>query len=90
VNEIRNNPKVTLYYTANKGEGYVSICGTASLVNNQSKKDSLWKDEWSKFYKNRKENYLLIRVMPKKLEVLDYKHGVVGNTETWKTPSVTF
>ena len=90
VNEIRNNPKVTLYYTANKGEGYVSIIGTASLVNNQSKKDSLWKDEWSKFYENRKEDYLLIKVIPKKLEVLDYKNGIFGNKETWKTPSVTF
>ena len=90
VNEIRNNSKVTLYYTGNKGEGYVSIIGTASLVNDQSKKDSLWKDKWSMFYKDRKENYLLIKVIPKKLEVLDYKHGIVGNNNTWRTPSVTF
>ena len=41
VTEIRNNPQVTLYYTGNKGEGYVSITGTTSLVNNQSIKDSL-------------------------------------------------
>lgn len=90
VNEIRNNPNVTLYYTGNKGEGYVSIIGTASLVNDQIKKDSLWKDEWSTFYKDKKENYLLIKVVPKKLEVLDYKHGIFGNRETWKTPSVIF
>ena len=90
VNEIRNNPKVTLYFTGNKGEGYVSIIGTASLVNNQSKKDSLWKDEWSRFYKNRKEDYLLIKVVPKRLEVIDFRHGIIGNKETWKAPSVTF
>ncbi len=90
VAEIRNNPKVTLYYTGNKGQGYVSIMGTAILVNDQMKKDSLWKDEWSKFYKDRKESYLLIKVVPKKLEVLDYKHGIIGNKETWRIPSVTF
>ncbi len=90
VNEIRNNPKVALYYTGNKGEGYVTITGYASLVNNQSKKDSLWKDEWSRFYKNRKEDYLLIKVIPKKLEMIDYKHGIFGNKETWETPSAVF
>ncbi|MGA9292666.1 MAG: pyridoxamine 5'-phosphate oxidase family protein [Ignavibacteriaceae bacterium] len=90
VDEIRNNPKVTLYYTGNKGEGYVTIIGIASLVNDQSIKDSLWKDEWSRFYKDQKESYLLIKVVPKKLEILDYKHGILGNKETWSTPSVTF
>ena len=82
VNEIRSNPKVTLYHTGNKEEGYVSLIGTAGLVNDQSKKDSLWKDKWSMFYKDRKENYLLIKVIPKKLEVLDYKHGIFGNKKT--------
>ena len=33
-------------------------------------------------YKDRKENYLLIKVIPKKLEVLDYKHGIFGNKKT--------
>ena len=45
---------------------------------------------WSKFYKDKKENYLLIKVVTKKLEVLDYKHGTLGNKETRKTPFVTF
>lgn len=90
VNEIRNNQNVTLYYTGNKGIGYVSIIGTAKLVNDQSKKDSLWKDEWSKFYKDRKKNYLLIKVTPKKLELLNYKQGTFGNKRTWKTPYVVF
>ncbi len=90
VNEIHNNPKVSLYYTGNKGEGYVTIIGIASIVNDQSIKDSLWKDEWSRFYKDKKENYLLIKVVPIKLEILDYKHGILGNKETWRTPSITF
>ncbi len=90
VNEIRNNQKVTLYYTGNKGVGYVSITGTATIVNEQSKKDSLWKEEWSRFYKNRSEDYLLIKVVPKRLEILNYKKGIVNNKETWRTPYVIF
>ena len=90
VNEIRKNHKVTLYYTGNKGIGYVSIAGTAIIVNNQSIKDSLWKEEWSRFYKNREKDYLLIKVVPKRLEVLDYKNGIVGNKKTWRTPFVNF
>ncbi len=90
VNEIRKNSRVTLYYTGNKGVGYVSIIGTASLVNDQSKKDSLWKNEWSTFYQDRNENYLLIKVVPKKLEILNSKHGIFGNKETLRTPFVIF
>jgi general stress protein 26 len=90
VKEISNNSKVTLYYSDNKGEGYVSIIGTASLVNIPNKKDSLWKDEWSRFYNDKKENYLLIKVVPKKLEILNYKQGLFGNKETWRTPFVIF
>jgi len=90
VDEIRNNPNVTLYYTGNNGIGYVSIMGTAILVNQQSKKDSLWKEEWSQFYKNRTDDYLLIKVIPKRLEILNYTRGLLGDKETWQTPAVTF
>ncbi len=90
VKEIRNNPNVTLYYTGNKGEGYVSIIGTAGLVDDPKIKDSLWKDEWAKLYKDQKQNYLLIKVVPKKLEILNLRHGIAGNKETWETPFVSF
>ncbi|MEJ2617898.1 MAG: pyridoxamine 5'-phosphate oxidase family protein, partial [Ignavibacteriaceae bacterium] len=50
VREILNNPKVNLFYTQNKGFGYVSITGIAKLVDDKAKKSVLWKDEWKNFY----------------------------------------
>lgn len=90
VQEIRNNPRVTLYYSDDRGEGYVSIIGTASLVDDPKKKAVRWKEEWDEFYRDQKESYLLIKVIPEKLEILNYKHSILGDTETWGTLSVEF
>ncbi len=90
VQEIRTNPKVNLFYTQNKGVGYVSIIGNAELVDDKAKESVLWKDEWKNFYDNQKENYILIKVVPKRLEVLNYKKGITGDKRTWKTPTVDF
>ena len=38
VREIKNNPNVTLFYTQNKGVGYVSIIGNATIVDDKEKK----------------------------------------------------
>ncbi len=38
VQEIRNDPRVTLYYADPQGAGYVSITGTAELVDNPKEK----------------------------------------------------
>ena len=90
VREIRNNPKVNLFYTKNKGFGYVSIKGIAKLVDDKAKKSVLWKEEWKNFYDQHKENYILIKVIPEKLELLNYKKGIKGDKRTWKTPAVEF
>ena len=90
VQEIRNNHRVTLYYSDDKGEGYVAIIGTAILVDDPKKKAVWWKKEWGKFYKDRKESYLLIKVIPERLEIVNYKHNILGDTETWRVPSVKF
>lgn len=90
VQEIRNNPKVNLFYTQNKGFGYVSITGIAKLVDDKAKESVLWKNEWKNFYDKQKENYILIQVVPQRLELLNYKKGITGNKRTWKTPVVDF
>jgi general stress protein 26 len=90
VREILNNPKVNLFYTQNKGFGYVSITGIAKLVDDKAKKSVLWKDEWKNFYDQQKENYILIKVIPERLELLNYKKGITGNKRSWKTPAVDF
>jgi general stress protein 26 len=90
VAEIRRNPRVTLYYFDREAQAYVTISGTARLVNDPKEKARRWKDEWKDFYPDRAKDYLLIAVRPEKLEVVSVKKGIVGDPNTWKPPVVSF
>jgi len=90
VNQIRNNPNVTLYYADKNDNGYVSIYGTAELVNDQKEKNKRWKEEWKGFYPNREEAYLLIKVIPFRMEFINYKAGHAGDPITWQPEIVLF
>ena len=37
-----------------------------------------WKKEWEAFYPENKENYMLIKFVPDKLEIVDYRHNIIG------------
>lgn len=88
VKEITANPKVTLFYYDNKGNGYVSLEGNAYLVDDADKKKEYWKPEWERFYQNKKD-YILIKFIPERLDILSYEHKIFGNVKTWRTPSVS-
>lgn len=89
VKQIENNPMVTLYY-ADGDNGYVSLYGSAELVNDQAEKDTRWKEGWEQFYPNRKEGYLLIKVKPSRIEIIDYKSGIHGDSITWQPEDIRF
>lgn len=88
--QLENNPNVTLYYADKNDNGYVSIYGTAELVNDQKEKNKRWKEEWKDFYPNRTDGYLLIKVIPTRLEVINYSRGINGNPDTWQPAQVYF
>ena len=90
VEQIKNNPKVTLYYLEPNGSGYVMLHGLAQLVNDQAEKDKRWKAEWEAFYPNKQDDYLLIKISPQWLEVISYSHGILGDPDTWEPPKVLF
>ena len=90
VEELRNDPRVTLYYAHPEGAGYVSLYGTARLVDTPEEKERRWKKEWSKFYPDKEASYTLIAVTPERLEVVDFTRGLMGDPKTWKPASVTF
>jgi len=90
VEQIKNNPKVTLYYLEPNGSGYVMLHGLATLVNDQAEKDKRWKAEWEAFYPNKQDDYLLIKISPQWLEVISYSHGILGDPDTWEPPKVLF
>ena len=90
VDQIKKDPRVTLYYLASDGSGYVMIHGIAQIVNNQKEKEKRWKVEWESFYPNKPEDFILVKVSPEWMEVISYAHGVVGDPITWETPRVIF
>ena len=90
VRELRRNPRVTIYYVDPLAQAYVSIQGTARLINDRAEKARHWKDEWKAFYPDREKGYLLIAVKPERLEVINVKTGLTGDPITWDPPTVIF
>ena len=91
VTQLKNNPIVTLYYPNKENSGYVVLYGEAQLINDPKEKETHWKPEWEAFYPDKSDdNYLLIKVTPKWMEVLNIPQGILGDPITWKTPIVHF
>ncbi|RMF60228.1 MAG: hypothetical protein D6748_04605 [Calditrichaeota bacterium] len=90
VQRIQQNPKVTLFYFDKPGLGYVSLMGTAELVNTPEEKEKHWKESWEAFYPDREKDYLLIKIHPVRLEVVSVKYNVSGDSLTWDPPVIEF
>ncbi|MEA1876994.1 MAG: pyridoxamine 5'-phosphate oxidase family protein [Bacteroidota bacterium] len=90
VNQIRNDPRVSLYYFDSDASGYVMIQGIAQLVDDPDEKEKRWKTKWEAFYPNKSEDYILIKVSPEWMEVVSYAHGIVSEKATWEPPLVVF
>jgi general stress protein 26 len=90
VREIRNDSRVTLYYEAPNGAGYVVIQGKAYIIDDPEKTGKYWKEEWDDFYPDKNSTYTLIEVIPEILEIIYYKHGITGSSKTWTVPHIEF
>ncbi len=90
VEEIEKDPRVSLYYAAPGGDGYVAIQGRARLVDDPAEKARRWKEGWEEFYPERAATYLLIAVTPESMEVVSYRRNLVGDPDTWRPPEVRF
>lgn len=90
VNQIRKDPRVSLYYYDGDASGYVMIQGIAQLVDDPGEKEKRWKTEWEAYYPNKAEDYILIKVSPEWLELVSYAHGIVSEKATWEPPIVIF
>jgi len=90
VREIQRDSRVTLYYQSPDAVGYVTIAGRARLVDDEAEKTSRWKPEWEGFYQDRASDYILIELIPERMEIIDYSRGILGDPVTWEPPSVVF
>ena len=90
VEQIKNDPRVTIYYLDSLESGYVMIHGAAQIVDDENEKAKRWKEGWEAFYPNIAKDYVLIKVTPKWMEVVSYTHDILGDTLTWEPPAVGF
>jgi general stress protein 26 len=88
VQEIRDHPRVSLYYADHQeASGYVVLTGRAVLVDDRSEKLKRKRDYWDQAFPDWKY-LLLIKVIPEKLEVLNYKRDMLNDELTWQTPAL--
>ena len=90
VADIRRNSDIVLCYLMPSGLGYVSMYGEAELVDDSTAKEKWWKPEWKGFYPTKDRDFILIKVVPKKIEVTNYPLGVAGDVKTWTPPMIEF
>jgi general stress protein 26 len=86
VEQIRKDPRVTLFYWEPARMGYVTLIGDAALVDDAAEKAKRWKPEWAAFYadEHRGADYLLVRVVPRRLEVVSLADGLENDPKTWR------
>lgn len=88
VAEMRANPRVTLYYADHaKASGYVSLSGRAVLVDDRAEILKRKRAYWDTSFPGLK-NLVLVKVVPEKLDVLNYEGKIVVDPVTWRTPSI--
>jgi general stress protein 26 len=87
-NDIRHNPAVCVYYADHsRATGYVSVRGKAYLVDDMKEKLKRKRDYWTQAFPDWKF-LVLIKVVPEKIEVINYRRGIIGDRDTWKVPTI--
>jgi len=90
VKEIKNNPKVCVYYADHvTAKGYVNITGTAEVIDDKELLLKMKREYWNGI-PNWQDIFVLIRIEPESLEVINYKHGLTNAPDTFKAPSIVF
>ncbi len=88
--DIRRNPSVSLYYANHaSAAGYVTIRGKAYLVSDTKEIQKRYRAYWDQAFPDKKY-LLLVKIVPEKLEVVNYKRNTVSDSQTWKAPTVEF
>ena len=90
VREIKNNPKVCVYYANHmSAKGYVNITGTAEVIYDKELLIKMKRDYWESI-PNWQNIFVLLKIVPKTIDVINYKHGLINDPETLAAPSIVF
>lgn len=86
VQEIKQDPRVTLMFFHAAASEYVAVLGRATLVSDAARKAAHWRAEWKPFYKDehRGADFMLFQIRPHRLEVSSARHKMDNDPTTWK------
>ena len=88
VREIRGNPNVSLYYADHaNATGSVTIHGKAHLVDDPAEKAKRKREYWTEAFPDW-QYLILIKVVPERLELLNYAKGLNNDPATFESPSL--
>ena len=90
VGELKASPKVAVYFADHiTAKGYVNISGNAEVIDDKELLVKMKREYWEGI-PNWKDIFVLIKIVPERLEVINYKHGLNNDPKTFKAPSVDF
>lgn len=90
VREIKNNQKVCVYFANHlSAKGYVNINGSASVIDDKDLLVKMKRDYWDGIL-GWQERFVLIKIIPLSLEVINYKHGLNNDPGTLRAPAISF
>ena len=86
VAQLKRNDRATLHYYDPAGMGQVALLGTATLVTDPAEKERRWRAKWNPFYPGgpRSPEAVLIRFVPRTVEVASEKHKLPNDPKTWQ------
>lgn len=92
VAEMRADERVTLIYFDRDNPGYATLIGRARLVDDVAERRARWKEQWNEYYPGGPEgdSYLLIELVPERLEVVSVKHDIAAAPLAWQPAIVMF
>lgn len=91
VREIQNNPNVCMYYADHvKAAGYAALNGKAEIIDDRDILAEKKREYWEQSVPDWQNVLVLIKIVPAKLEVVNYKYKLYGDPVTWKSPFIEF
>ncbi len=88
VKELKENPKVCVYYADHvNAKGYVNITGNAEVIDDKELLIKMKRAYWEGI-PNWQDIFVLIKIVPRSIEVINYKHKLNNDPETFRAPTI--
>lgn len=88
VRELKNDPRVCVYFADHKDAiGYVNITGKAQVIDDKELLKKMKRNYWEGMT-NWQDIFVLIKIVPETIEVINYKHKLYNDPKTFKAPVI--